>query len=107
MMEDYPRTWEVHTDGWAGYWGLAHLGYHHAVVREGGTVGENPLPRVHRVAALLKRWLLGTYQGAAETTHLDYCLDEYVFRFNRRTSRSRGKLFWRLVQLWCRLESSA
>jgi len=89
---------EVHTDGWGGYWGLADQGYHHAVVREGGTVGENPLPRAHRIAALLKRWFLGTYQGAVEPTHLDYYLDEYTFRFNRRTSRSRGMLFWRLVQ---------
>jgi hypothetical protein len=50
------------------------------------------------VASLVKRWLLGTYQGAVKPTHLAYYLDEFTFRFNRRTSRSRGKLFYRLVQ---------
>ena len=56
------------------------------------------LPRVHRVVSLLKRWLLGTHQGAVSTEHLDGYLDEFTFRFNRRKSRSRGKLFYRLVQ---------
>lgn len=56
------------------------------------------LPRVHRVASLLKRWLLGTHQGAISPEHLDYYLDEFTFRFNRRTSTSRGKLFYRLIQ---------
>ena len=55
-------------------------------------------PRVHRVAALLKRWLLGTHQGAVGKRHLNYYLDEFTFRFNRRTSRSRGLLFYRLLQ---------
>jgi hypothetical protein len=53
---------------------------------------------VHRIASLLKRWLLGTHQGAVRPEHLDYYLDEFAFRFNRRTSRSRGKLFYRLLQ---------
>src|SRR5208283_307135 len=56
------------------------------------------LPRVHRVVSLLKRWLLGTHQGAVSFEHLDYYLDEFTFRFNRRNSRHRGKLFFRLVQ---------
>ena len=56
------------------------------------------MPRVHRVVSLLKRWLLGTHQGAVSHKHLDYYLDEFTFRFNRRKSRSRGKLFYRLVQ---------
>ena len=56
------------------------------------------MPRVHRVASLLKRWLLGTHQGAVSLEHLDYYLDEFTFRFNRRRSGSRGKLFYRLVQ---------
>ena len=89
----------VHTDGLSSYNGLRTLGYEHEVIRKGsGEVGENPLPRVHRVASLLKRWILGTHQGAIEPSHLDYYLDEYTFRFNRRTSRSRGKLFYRLAQ---------
>ena len=56
------------------------------------------LPRVHLVVSLLKRWLLGTHQGAVSPAHLDYYLDEFTFRFNRRRSRHRGKLFYRLVQ---------
>ena len=56
------------------------------------------MPRVHRVASLLKRWLLGTHQGAVSHEHLDYYLDEFTFRFNRRRSTNRGKLFYRLVQ---------
>jgi transposase-like protein len=88
----------VHTDGWSGYQGLSQRGYGHEVIRPEGEVGEDLLPRVHRVAGLLKRWLLGTYQGAVRSSHLDYYLDEYTFRFNRRTSRWRGKLFYRLAQ---------
>jgi transposase-like protein/ribosomal protein L37AE/L43A len=88
----------VRTDGWRGYRQLASLGYDHAVIRETSDVGENLLPLAHRAASLLKRWLLGTHQGAVRASHLDYYLDEFTFRFNRRTSGSRGKLFHRLVQ---------
>lgn len=89
----------VHTDGLSSYNGLSALGYRHQVTRQSvAEVGEEPLPRVHRVVALLKRWLLGTHQGAIQPSHLDYYLDEFTFRFNRRTSRSRGKLFYRLAQ---------
>ena len=56
------------------------------------------MPAVHRVASLLKRWLLGTHHGAVQADQLDYYLDEFVFRFNRRTSRSRGLLFYRLLE---------
>lgn len=56
------------------------------------------MPGVHRIAALLKRWLLGTHQGAVSNKYLDYYLDEYTFRFNRRTARARGLLFYRLVE---------
>jgi hypothetical protein len=62
------------------------------------------MPRVHRVVLLLKRWLLGTHQGAMSAEQLDYYLDEFTFRFNRRTSASRGKLFYRLAQHAVRVE---
>ena len=88
----------IRTDEWLGYQGLYKLGYSHQIARKGTNVGKNLLPLDHRVASLLKRWLLGTHHGAARSSHLDYYLDEFTFRFNRRTSRSRGKLFYRLVQ---------
>ena len=91
----------VHTDGWASYGGLDTKGYDHQVTILKGQPKDAAvvaMPRVHRVASLLKRWLLGTHQGAVSTDHLDYYLDEFTFRFNRRTSRSRGKLFYRLLQ---------
>jgi transposase-like protein len=89
----------IRTDGWAGYANLSKNGFGHQVV-DGGSckVGEDLLPLAHRVAALLKRWLLGTHQGAVNQSHLAYYLDEFTFRFNRRTSASRGLLFQRLVE---------
>ena len=88
----------VHTDGWESYARLA--GYQHEVTILKGHAqsGVELLPRVHRVVSLLKRWLLGTHQGAVSPDHLDYYLDEFAFRFNRRGSHSRGKLFYRLLQ---------
>lgn len=88
----------VRTDGWRGYRQVTQRGYRHDIVRPGAEVGENLLPHCHRIAALLKRWLLGTHQGAVTHAHLAYYLDEYTFRFNRRTSRHRGLLFYRLLQ---------
>jgi transposase-like protein len=91
----------IHTDGWAGYDLLASQGYRHEASKlKGKPLGAAVvlLPRVHRVASLLQRWLLGTHQGAVSGEHLGYYLDEFTFRFNRRTARSRGKLFYRMVQ---------
>lgn len=90
----------IRTDGWSGYKGLKKLGYEHDVKKVSGSEesGEELLPHVHRVASLLKRWLLGTLQGSVGAKHLDYYLDEFTFRFNRRKSKKRGKLFYRLVQ---------
>ncbi len=88
----------VQTDGWKGY---CHLdGYIHDQRPQQGRPddAEHLLPRVHRVISLLKRWLLGTHQGAVSHKHLDDYLDEFTFRFNRRKSKSRGKLFYRLAQ---------
>ena len=61
-------------------------------------LGSYETARVHRIASLLKRWILGTHQGAVAPRHLPYYLDEFTFRFNRRRSKSRGKLFFRLMQ---------
>lgn len=87
----------VRTDGLNAYRGLE--GYvHDRQVQRRQTEGEHLLPRVHRAVSLLKRWLMGTHQGAIGHEHLDFYLDEFTFRFNRRKSASRGKLFYRLAQ---------
>jgi transposase-like protein len=94
----------VITDGWPGYSGIEGLGYvrdRHSQ-RAARRRGEDPgklLPGVHRIASLAKRWLLGTHQGSVEETHLQAYLDEFVFRFNRRRSRSRGLVFHRVLEL--------
>lgn len=90
----------VHTDGWDSYQALPQKGYRHEVSKLKGRpeLAIELLPRVHRVVSLLKRWLLGTLHGRVSPEHLDYYLDEFTFRFNRRTSASRGKLFYRLLQ---------
>ena len=90
----------VRTDGLNAYRGLEKLGYRHRPVV---LLGKPPdaattlLPRVHRIAALLKRWLLGTHSGSIGPAQLPYYLDEFTFRFNRRKSRSPGKLFHALL----------
>jgi transposase-like protein len=94
----------VITDGWLGYHGLEKLGYVHDCrsQRAARARGEDPgelLPAVHRVASLAKRWLLGTHQGSVEPAHLASYLNEFVFRFNRRRSRSRGMVFYRVLEL--------
>ena len=96
----------VHTDGWHGYTHLEANGYHHRVTHLRGdhALASELLPRVHRVVSLLKRWLLGTHHGGVSRAHLDAYLDEFTFRFNRRRSRHRGKLFFRLVQQAVTLE---
>ena len=90
----------VHTDGWSGYSGLAAAGYQHqvTVINDGPDPAHEVMPRVHIVASLLKRWLIGTHQGGIQHRHLDYYLDEFTFRFNRRRSRARGPLFHGLVE---------
>jgi transposase-like protein len=90
----------IHTDGWLGYLPLAGKGYHHEVtfLKGNNKPPSELVPRVHRVVSLLKRWLMGTHQGGVSPEHLDDYLNEFTFRFNRRKSRSRGKLFFRLLQ---------
>jgi hypothetical protein len=90
----------LHTDGWPGYLPLRSQGYQHdvTVLKRKKKAPSELMPRVHRVISLLKRWLMGIHQGAVSYKHLDYYLDEFTFRFNRRRSRSRGKLFYRLAQ---------
>lgn len=88
----------IRTDGWDGYNLLTQRGYIHKPVTHALADSGDATPQAHRVIALLKRWWLGTHQGAISPEHLPYYLDEFTFRFNRRTSRSRGKLFYRLIE---------
>ncbi len=90
----------VHTDGWTGYNGLGDYGYLHekTILSSSGDPGHVAMPGVHRVVSLLKRWVLGTYQGSIVPAHLQSYLEEFTFRFNRRTSKSRGLVFRRLLE---------
>ena len=90
----------IHTDGWRGYSGLETLNYNHdvTVISTSQDQAHILMPGVHNVAALLKRWLLGTHQGAFSHYHLQAYLEEFTFRFNRRNSKNRGLLFRRLLE---------
>jgi transposase-like protein len=90
------------TDGWKSYVMLPEEGYGHVVhlakKAEKSKDEADILPHVHMIISLLKRWLLGTHQGAVNEKHMQAYLDEYVFRFNRRKSAQRGLLFYRLLE---------
>jgi len=90
----------VHTDGWQAYWTVPEQGYTHerTMMRKQNDPAHVVMPGVHRVASLLQRWLLGTHQGRVSDDHLDAYLNEFTFRFNRRRSRRRGLLFYRLLE---------
>jgi transposase-like protein len=100
VLDHVQRGSEVRTDGWRGYNGIGEHRFSHVVTNI--SASDDPahvsMPEVHRVASLLKRWLLGTHQGAVSHDQLEYYLDEYTFRFNRRHSRHRGMLFYRLLE---------
>jgi ISXO2-like transposase domain len=100
MLAAVERGTRVRTDGLPSYRSLHGLGYAHdpIVISRTGLTASIVMPHVHRVFALLKRWLLGTYQGGVQPHQLDYYLDEFTFRFNRRRSRHRGLLFYRLLK---------
>ena len=87
------------TDGWPSYASLPKNGYQHIIDKPFDPEKKDELlPHVHMIVSLLKRWLLGTHQGAVQPMHLQAYLDEYVFRFNRRKSKKRGLLFYRLLE---------
>jgi transposase-like protein len=88
----------VHTDGWRGYNGVTNLGYKHRAQKAALVDPDELLPRINIVTALLKRWILGTHQGRLDLKHMDSYLEEFVFRFNRRTSKIRGLLFQRVIE---------
>jgi len=99
VTENIDKGSEIITDGWSGYSFVKKSGYSHTVfVQSKKKDDENPLPHVHLVISLLKRWLLGTHQGAVSDKHMQAYLEEYTFRFNRKNSAKRGLLFYRLLE---------
>jgi len=90
----------VFTDGWQGYGGLPRHGYARTVSRPSASrdPSDASMPGVHRVASLLKRWILGTHHGSIDPAHLQSYLEEFTFRFNRRSSGNRGLVFRRLLE---------
>jgi len=99
ITENVERGSTVITDGWSSYASIVKSGYTHIVPKKFEVADEkNLMPHVHMIVSLLKRWLLGTHQGAVLEMHLQAYLDEYVFRFNRRKAASRGLLFYRLLE---------
>lgn len=100
ITENVAKGAQIRTDCWSGYLGLEKKGYIHKKfnMSKSSDPAHISMPGVHRVASLLKRWLLGTHQGSISSKYLGYFLDEYTFRFNRRKSATRGMLFYRLSQ---------
>jgi transposase-like protein len=88
----------VHTDGWRSYNDVSSLGYKHRPRKSATVNPDELLPRINIVTALLKRWLLGTLHGRLVPKHMDSYFEEFVFRFNRRTSKARGLLFQRVLE---------
>ncbi|GAG81267.1 unnamed protein product, partial [marine sediment metagenome] len=88
------------TDGWSGYNDLPKHGYTRkkVMLSSSGHPAHVSMPAVHRVSSLLKRWILGTHQGSFVSAHLQSYLEEFTFRFNRRTSSSAGLIFCRLLE---------
>jgi transposase-like protein len=100
VWENVQSGAKIRTDAWSGYNGIEVMGYKHIVnnISNSGDPAHVVMPRVHRVASLFDRWWLGTHQGAIRSAHLDYYLDEFTFRFNRRKSKARGLIFYRLME---------
>jgi transposase-like protein len=99
VAENIEQGSQLITDDWSGFSGIESKGYTRQIhVQKYADDEDKMLPHVHTIVSLLKRWLLGTHQGAVDAKHLQAYLDEYVFRFNRRKSAQRGLLFYRLLE---------
>jgi transposase-like protein len=100
ILNNVQKGATVRTDSWKGYNGIKDLGYRHIAtnIAASGDPAHVDMPRVHIVTSLFDRWWLGTHQGAIRPVQLAYYLDEFTFRFNRRNSKARGLLFYRLMQ---------
>jgi transposase-like protein len=107
IVENIEQGSRIISDDWKGYSGIEAKGYERKIYTQSMAKSEDEmLPHIHLVISLLKRWLLGTHQGAVAPKYLQAYLDEYVFRFNRRTSTKRGLLFYRLLENAVKIEPS-
>lgn len=104
IVSNIEKKTKLITDGSKAYYRIKDHGYSH-IAKPGPYAGQkrknkddDMLPGAHRIASLLKRWILGTYQGRIDPKYLDDYLNEFTFRFNRRTSKARGLLFQRLLE---------
>ena len=99
IQKNIAKESTITTDGWRGYVDIKKMRYVHGISKDTILSEEDEiLPNVHRIASLLKRWLLGTHQNYISKSYLQYYLDEFVFRHNRRKSKSRGLLFYTLIK---------
>jgi transposase-like protein len=99
ISENVAHGSTLYRDDWSGYSGIDELGYESVIFKASKARDDNDkLPHIHLAISLIKRWILGTYQGRIEEYHLQAYLEEFTFRFNRKTSTYRGLLFYRLVQ---------
>ena len=97
--ENVEQGTEIITDGFSSYSFLSTVGYGHKVyIQKTAKTEDEKLPHVHLIISLVKRWVLGTHQGAVSEKHMQAYLDEYTFRFNRRKAAKRGLLFYRLLE---------
>jgi transposase-like protein len=98
IKENITKGSTIHTDGWKSYGSLSALGYKHLPIKSATVNPDELLPRINIVTALLKRWILGTHHGRLDAKHMASYFEEFAFRFNRRTSKSRGLLFQRVLE---------
>ena len=96
------------TDGLPVYMNVTKLGYVYQprVPKNSREEASKLMPRIHHAASLLKRWLLGIHHGSFSKLQLSAYLDEFAFRFNRRRSKDRGQLFYRLAQQAVAIEAT-
>jgi transposase-like protein len=106
LGQNVARPASIVTDGWSGYSSLDAAGYTHEPLNLRATWGDAALrlPAIHLVFGLAKRWLLGTHHGAVGKKHLGAYLDEFVFRFNRRTAKNLSHRFARVIEHAVRIE---
>ena len=98
IKQNIEKESTITTDAWKGYVDVTKMKYFHKKINQTKELDKDKLlPNVHRIASLVKRWLLGTHQSYGNKGHMQFYLDEFVFRFNRRRSNSRGKLFYSII----------